>query len=143
MLYSNYYSVERFFTHDPEVYHEPMIFKPERFLQIDGQVPEPDPHKLSFGFGRRICPGKILADATLYLNIVQTLSAFTIRKTVQNGEELDPEVSFLPGVISHPVPFKTSIIPRSPQHEALIRSLEEKYPWQESDAKILESVTYQ
>ncbi|KAH8768679.1 cytochrome protein [Hyaloscypha sp. PMI_1271] len=45
------------FLHNPDVYHEPMEFKPERFLPTDGSLPEPDPHKLSFGFGRRICPG--------------------------------------------------------------------------------------
>lgn len=37
-------------SHDPEVYHDPFTFKPERFL---GPNPEPDPTQLVFGFGRR------------------------------------------------------------------------------------------
>ncbi|KAE9372779.1 putative cytochrome P450 oxidoreductase OrdA-like protein [Stipitochalara longipes BDJ] len=130
-----------FFTHDPDVYHEPMEFKPERFLPIDGSLPEPDPHKLSFGFGRRICPGQFLADSSLFLNIAQTLAVFQISKAIEKGQVIDPSVSFLPGVISHPTPFKTSITPRSQHHEALIRSVEQIHPWQESDAELLEMVT--
>ena len=41
----------RFLLHDPRVYHEPMEFKPERFL---GPNPEPDPRNACFGFGRRL-----------------------------------------------------------------------------------------
>jgi cytochrome P450 len=119
-----------------------MEFKPERFLPIDGNLPEPDPHKLSFGFGRRICPGHFLADSSLFLNIAQILAVFQFSKAVENGQAIDPSVRFLPGVISHPAPFKTSVTPRSQKHEALIRSIEKIYPWQESDADILERVTY-
>ncbi|KAL1984336.1 hypothetical protein VTN96DRAFT_9294 [Rasamsonia emersonii] len=130
------------FTHDPKVYHDPMTFKPERFLSQDGHIPELDPHTLSFGFGRRICPGRVLADSALYLSIAQSLAVFNIQKVVEDGHEVDPVVEFLPGVISHPVPFKTSVEPRSPQHEALILSIEQDHPWEESDAKVLESITY-
>ena len=119
-----------------------MVFKPERFLFTEGQLPEPDAHKLSFGFGRRICPGRLLADSTLYLTIAQTLAVFNVSKAVENGREVDPAVSFLPGVISHPAPFKAVIRPRSQQHEVLIRSIEQIHPWQESGANVLESVSY-
>ncbi|KAJ3751482.1 cytochrome P450 [Lentinula detonsa] len=37
-------------NHDPEVYHDPMSFKPERFL---GPKPELDPREACFGFARR------------------------------------------------------------------------------------------
>ena len=119
-----------------------MFFKPERFLSIDGSVPEPDPHKLSFGFGRRICPGHFLADASLFLNIAQFLAVFRVSKVVENGKVIEPSASFLPGVISHPAPFRMSVVPRSEQHEGLIQAVEKMHPWQESDAEVLESVTY-
>ena len=122
----------RFFTHDPAVYQNPMQFNPERFLATEKQIPEPDPHTLVFGFGRRICPGRLLADTALFVNIAQTLSVFEIQKATENGEEIEPVVDFLPGVVSHPAPFKATVKPRSLHHENLIRSLEEAYPWQQS-----------
>jgi cytochrome P450 len=114
------------FTHDPETFHEPMTFKPERFL---GPTSEPDPHTLVFGFGRRVCPGRVLADSSLYLSIAQSLAVFNICKTIdENGREVEPVVQFLPGIISHPLPFKTSLEPRSSKHKELIRSLEKEHP---------------
>lgn len=120
--------------HDPAVYHDPMVFKPERFLGIDGREPELDPHDLAFGFGRRICPARILADNTLYLSAAQSLAVFNIRKAVEDGKEIEVEPKFQPGVISHPEPWRFHIEPRSTAHESLIRSVEQKYPWEASNA---------
>lgn len=119
-----------------------MTFNPDRFLSIDGHDPQPDPHTLAFGFGRRICPGRILADNALFLNIAQSLAVFNISKVVENGKEVEPVVKFQPGVVSHPAPYKTAIRPRSPQHEELIRSIEKVHPWEESDSQWLESIKY-
>lgn len=119
-----------------------MQFKPERFLSTEDQVPEPDPHTLAFGFGRRICPGRLLADTALFINIAQVLSVFTIGKAMENGKEVEPVVEFLPGVVSHPAPFKASIKPRSPHHENMIKHIEITHPWQQSDAKLMQNVTF-
>lgn len=127
----------RALTHDPEMYQDPATFKPERFLG-DGREPEADPHSIVFGFGRRICPGRILADNTLYLSIAQTLAVFDITKAVEDGRELDVKPEFQAGVISHPVPWRFDITPRSPAHEALIRYVEKEHPWEPSDANDLE-----
>jgi hypothetical protein len=118
-----------------------MNFKPERFLGVDGRGPETDPSTLSFGFGRRICPGRVLADSTIYLTVVQSLAAFNVRKAIDaDGREIEPVVDIAPGIISHPSHFGTSIQPRSSQHEALIRSIEKDHPWQKSDSAVLERV---
>jgi len=124
------------FLHDPKVYHDPMSFNPERFL---GENPEPDPHTLSFGFGRRICPGKVLADTSTYLTVAQSLAVFNITKLVEDGRTIEPDIKFLPGIISHPAPFQTDIKPRSPEHEKLIRAVEVEHPWEESDSKYLKA----
>jgi len=40
-------------AHDPEVYTDPLVFKPERFIPADGRLAERDPYDFCFGFGRR------------------------------------------------------------------------------------------
>ena len=40
-------------THDPEVYTDPDVFRPERFIAENGETLPPDPRTLVFGFGRR------------------------------------------------------------------------------------------
>ena len=48
----------------------------------------------------RICPGKELADAILFIFVAQTLAAFTIEKARgADGEELDPGENYTNGVI--------------------------------------------
>ncbi|KAF6811009.1 cytochrome p450 oxidoreductase [Colletotrichum plurivorum] len=125
------------FTRDPAIYQDPLEFRPERHLSIDSREPETDPRKLSFGFGRRICPGRVLAENSMFLTFAQSLAVFDISKKVVDGKVVEPRVEFLPGVISHPADFETSIKPRSAHHEKLIRSIEETYPWVESDSKVL------
>ncbi|KAJ5970957.1 Cytochrome P450 E-class group I [Penicillium vulpinum] len=121
-------------THDSTVYRDPMVFRPERFLGTDERDPEFDPHDLIFGFGRRICPARNLADETLYLSAAQSLAVFNIGKAIENGKEVEVQPKFQPGVASHPVPWKFHIEPRSAAHESLIRSVEQKHPWEASNA---------
>jgi hypothetical protein len=42
----------RHMTHDPQTYHDPSTFNPDRFIATETHKPEPDP-QISFGFGRR------------------------------------------------------------------------------------------
>jgi len=135
MLFANVWH----FTHDPNVYAEPERFNPDRFLAINGHTPEPDPHNFAFGFGRRVCPGRILADNALFLNIAQSLAVFTVSKAKDAaGKEIEPEVKFLPGVVSHPAPYVNRIEARRAKHAEMIRGLERRYPWRESDWKTAE-----
>lgn len=39
-------------AHDPEIYHDPFLFNPGRFLG-EGHPIEQDPRTIVFGFGRR------------------------------------------------------------------------------------------
>ncbi|RFU27553.1 hypothetical protein B7463_g8777, partial [Scytalidium lignicola] len=130
------------FTHDPAVYADPMAFRPERFLESPIHKPEPDPRSFIFGFGRRICPGRYVADNALFITIAQTLAVFKIEKPVENGKVVEPDIKFEPGMVSHPVPYRISIRPRSKVHEELMKATEQQYPWEESDAKELENVKW-
>jgi len=114
-----------------------MTFRPERFL---GETPEPDPRTWTFGYGRRVCPGRYVADNALFITIAQALSVFKIEKLVENGRVVEPELKFEPGVVSHPIPYKTSIVPRSEKHAQLIRDAESEYPFEESDAQALKNI---
>ncbi|KAG2007166.1 cytochrome P450 [Coprinopsis cinerea AmutBmut pab1-1] len=109
-----------YLLHDPSVYHDPMVFKPERFL---GPVPEPDPRNACFGFGRRICPGRILADASVYISVAMLVATFNISKAMKDGEIVEPSVGQTSGTISHPQSFECTIKPRSQKAVDLILSV--------------------
>nr|GAT52203.1 cytochrome P450 [Mycena chlorophos] len=111
--------------HDKDAYPEPDEFKPERFLR-DGKLnPEvQDPEIAAFGFGRRICQGRHMATASIWLAISSMLAAFKITKPVDEfGETIEPTYEYLAGLICAPVPFKCSVTPRSLQTTEAIRSL--------------------
>jgi cytochrome P450 len=128
------------FTHDPAAYHEPESFKPERFL---APYNEPDPHSYVFGFGRRVCPGKLLADSMLWLTVARSLAVYDIRKGVdENGKEIEPVVRGTPGIVSHPIPYGYRMVPRSEKHAELIRSVEVDHPWEEGDAKFIDDLNH-
>ncbi|KAH8116638.1 cytochrome P450 [Phellopilus nigrolimitatus] len=79
------------FGHDPDTYVDPMTFKPERFLRLDGRESEMDPNNYAFGFGRRLCPGKEFADASMWLVIAMTLATLNITKARDaTGSEITP-----------------------------------------------------
>ncbi|KAK6814883.1 hypothetical protein RU639_009687 [Aspergillus parasiticus] len=128
------------FTHDASTYPDPHTFRPERFLSYEGHEPEANPYYLVFGFGRRVCPGRTLADANLYISISQSVAAFTITKPIRDGKEVDLRAEYQSGAISHPVPYNVTITPRSPRYEELIRSVETKHPWEKSHSEELKDL---
>ncbi|KAJ6451319.1 cytochrome P450 [Mycena sanguinolenta] len=109
-------------THDPMIYANPMVFDPTRFIETAAKVAEPDPTRISFGFGRRICPGKLLAETMLFLTCSAILSVFNISKARENGSIIEPTLGQTTGTMSHPLPFKCSVEPRNDRAAALIRS---------------------
>jgi hypothetical protein len=119
-----------------------MDFHPSRHLDTPSYPAARDPRDFIFGYGRRICPGRYVADNALFLTIAQALAVFNIDKPFEDGKWVEPDIKFEPGTISHPLPFRTSITPRSEKHRALIEKAEEMYPWEESDAEALEGITW-
>ncbi|KAF9461370.1 cytochrome P450 [Collybia nuda] len=107
-------------TLDESVYTEPSTFNPARYL------PKPqgngEPHLIGpFGFGRRICPGRYLANDTVWIAIASVLAVFDIRKSVnRDGKEVTPEVEFTSGINYQPLPFEASIKPRHERARRLI-----------------------
>ncbi|OCH85657.1 cytochrome P450, partial [Obba rivulosa] len=108
--------------HDEETYPEPMRFSPERFLSPDSATRlNSDPAVGAFGYGRRICPGRFIADNSLFITIASVLKVFDIEPGVDDAGNLTlTEAAFTNGIISHPESFKFSIKPRSSDAIALI-----------------------
>ncbi|KAI0643944.1 CyP450 monooxygenase [Trametes meyenii] len=110
------------FSRDPSVYPDPDRFYPERFLN-DGKInPDvQDPNTFAFGYGRRVCPGKHFAEASLFLMVASILHAMTIEQVVdERGKPIKPKAEMTYGVISYPVPFPCTIKARSPEAVSLI-----------------------
>ncbi|EMD37249.1 hypothetical protein CERSUDRAFT_113891 [Gelatoporia subvermispora B] len=112
--------------HDECMYPDPLAFNPDRFM-LDGKLNPAirDPASAgAFGFGRRICAGRFLAQEELWLTMAAILATFTIGDcTDMVGGQISPETAFMPGFLVHPKPFKCSMTPRSGEHEALVQSL--------------------
>ena len=87
--------------HDEEVYHEPAAFRPDRFMRDGALNPEVrDPSVAAFGFGRRICPGRYMAQDQLWIAVASVLAAFTVSKEKDSaGLEITPEIGCLPGFV--------------------------------------------
>lgn len=110
-----------YMLHDRHSFSEPMEFRPERFLVHEDRRPETDPRSVCFGFGRRVCPGSLVADTSLWLLTAMTLAVFDVKKALKDGVEITPEVDPSSGAVSHPKPFKCTIQPRSARALELIQ----------------------
>jgi len=93
-------------------------FQPERFLRSG--VPPPI---AQFGFGRRICVGRHLADHTFFIMAANLLKMFTISPAKDAmGKELPiPGTYSTRGTVSAPEPFQCSITARSDPIAQLIQ----------------------
>jgi cytochrome P450 len=115
----------RAILHNAEDYPEPDTFKPERYLTADGKI-DPnvrDPRTACFGFGRRICPGRHIADASLFAMVATILATVDIvRAKDAQGNEIIPDIDVTSGLLSHPKPFAWSVRPRSAHAEELVAS---------------------
>ncbi|KAI0654052.1 cytochrome P450 [Cubamyces menziesii] len=109
--------------HDPELWPDPDAFLPDRFMK-DGSFNDEvfDPANIAFSAGRRTCPGKHYAEASLFINIASVLHTFNIMPAVdERGLPVPVEHKVTTGIVSTVEPFEYSIRPRSEAAEALIR----------------------
>ncbi|KAI0325277.1 cytochrome P450 [Cubamyces sp. BRFM 1775] len=117
--------------HDEKTFPDPDAFIPERFLNPDGSLRTEmrDAELAAFGFGRRICPGRHLACASIWIAIASVLSTFTLSKAVdEDGNVIEPSGEYLSGLVTYPMPFKCEFKPRSESTADLVHtSLQEEF----------------
>ncbi|PIL29142.1 cytochrome P450 [Ganoderma sinense ZZ0214-1] len=108
--------------HDPAVYEDPHVFRPERFIR-DGKLDTSvrDPLAFIFGFGRRICPGRHFAEASLFIHAALILHVFDVTPALDaEGRPIAIKHSQTPGFVSYPEDARCTIKPRSAEAAALI-----------------------
>ncbi|KAG1864134.1 cytochrome P450 [Suillus subalutaceus] len=104
----------RAMTHDATKYPSPDEFKPERFFQNDGSL-NSDTMRLGFGWGRRICVGRHVVDASLWIAIANFLAFFSVHKALdEHGMEIPVVPKFTTGFTVHPKTFPCRILQRFP-----------------------------
>ncbi|KIJ40664.1 hypothetical protein M422DRAFT_173338 [Sphaerobolus stellatus SS14] len=95
-------------------------FIPERFFNPAARDPALTG---AFGYGRRICPGRHMAENSLFIQIASMLQVFEISEPRDaTGKERPLEYTFSSGILSYvfPVNFQCSILPRSQSTRELI-----------------------
>ncbi|KAI0070192.1 cytochrome P450 [Panus rudis PR-1116 ss-1] len=94
---------------------QPEEYIPERFLAAD---PPLDPSEYIFGFGRRACPGKHLAESFIPLLMANILLYYDIREpsSVPEGLVGPRDVKYSTNMVSQPEPFAVDISPRTTEH---------------------------
>ncbi|KAH8832224.1 cytochrome P450 [Flagelloscypha sp. PMI_526] len=107
-------------AYDPEHYPNPEVFDPTRHLNLPGKPAQPDPAPFTFGFGRRACPGKFLAEQSVFVELAMVLATFNISPKKIPGGSPRLHHEWLPGAISHPAHFDYELVPRSEKTRSLI-----------------------
>ncbi|KAF8457886.1 cytochrome P450 [Gautieria morchelliformis] len=98
--------------------HSAGDFVPERFLDFNGPQ---DPHTYAFGFGRRVCPGKLLGENSIFILIASLLACFDFFPPLdETGKELPVSPEFSSGLVNYPERYKCRIVARSSVKEAMI-----------------------
>ncbi|KZT03181.1 cytochrome P450 [Laetiporus sulphureus 93-53] len=110
-------------TRDADVYPDPEVFNPDRFREFTDDTEDAlDPRTIVFGFGRRICPGRLLADSNAWLVAANLVATMDIRREYDSsGQEIIPVPVFTSGTVRHPRSFLCKIHPRSNKAVQTIR----------------------
>jgi 26-hydroxylase len=106
---------------DPNLWENPEVFNPSRFLDAAGNVQKPE-FFIPFGVGRRMCLGNVLARMELFMFFTAMMHNFDI--TLPEGAAL-PSLKGNPGVTISPDRFAVCLTPRpiEPDSEELAQPL--------------------
>ncbi|KAI1797845.1 CyP450 monooxygenase [Ganoderma leucocontextum] len=114
-------------SRNAQTFPNPEAFNPDRYFDDDGtwNTDVLDPTAFAFGFGRRVCPGRHFAIASIYIYAASILHVYNISpKRDASGKPMAIQPDMVSGVVTYPKKFKCDITPRSTDAETLIRSCE-------------------
>jgi len=95
-------------SRDPIAFPDPETFDPQRWIDSEGCLKD-NVKFITYGFGRRVCPGLHLANHSLYISLALLLWSFRI---VQRPDAPINTHAFLDAVIARAMPFEIDVIPR-------------------------------
>lgn len=94
--------------HDPDVWGDPFSFRPERFLDENGQLYVEG--VMTFSAGKRSCAGESFARKAVFLYLARLLKRF--RFECPRGTTLPKEEESVFGIVLECKPFQIHAIPR-------------------------------
>ncbi|EFA01264.1 cytochrome P450 15A1 [Tribolium castaneum] len=95
---------------DHKFWKDPLAFRPERFLNKEGNLEVDEKYFAPFGYGKRRCLGESLAKANYFLFFTALLHNFYLEKDCDGPE---PQLEGYDGVTISPKPFRAKLIPRT------------------------------
>ncbi|KAI1137387.1 cytochrome P450 [Hypoxylon sp. FL0543] len=110
LVYYNTFAMSR----DQTVYKNPEKFNPGRYVP-KGEGGDGEPFLVGpFGFGRRVCVGRHLAQASVWIIMATLIATTDILKPVgPDGTPIEQTVKFSTGLSSHPGKLDVIFRPRS------------------------------
>ncbi|KAG1855085.1 cytochrome P450 [Suillus tomentosus] len=113
----NHWAISR----DPEVYPDPHVFKPQRWIDGRGRLRD-DLSFFVYGFGRRACPGQHVANRSVFINSLLILWAFQLSlDPTKPQDDMGFSNAFMPNV-----PCTIEFQARVPEVE--LRRMMQNYP---------------
>ncbi|EIW84420.1 cytochrome P450 [Coniophora puteana RWD-64-598 SS2] len=102
-------------SRNPSRYPDPETFRPERFLTKDGELNNDDV-RFTFGWGRRICPGRYSAFAAIWIAAASLIATYAFERAKdEHGIEIEPTPQWTTGLARKPKPVPLRVIPRFDQ----------------------------
>ncbi|KAG2039358.1 cytochrome P450 [Suillus americanus] len=114
----NNWSISR----DPDVYPDPFAFKPQRWINEQGDLRN-DLKFFVYGFGRRACPGQHIANRSVF--IITLLILWAYKLTLDPTKPLE-DMGFMAGSMPNDLPCTFEFEKRIPETE--LRSMMQHYP---------------
>ncbi|XP_029164018.1 methyl farnesoate epoxidase-like [Nylanderia fulva] len=94
---------------DNTYWEEPDVFRPQRFLDEQGQFRRNN-NSLPFGLGKRRCPGELLARSSLFMLFTNVVHYFNMEIAAEYGE---PDLNAYDGFTLSPKPYYLKLTRRS------------------------------